>query len=85
MQIQVRKSEDDTIMFKYSHADETYEVLRIGESRRNSGHIRQEEPEPLYPLGYHKLSEAKYQDLQSLCKGPTPVVVHSDYQDFYSI
>ena len=83
MSVCVSKDETNTVKFKYSHTDATYEILKIGETRRHSSHIQLAEPQSLYPSGYRSISEAKYEDLQSLCSGPTPVVGHPDYKTFY--
>ena len=83
MEISVNKEAANTIRFKYSHTDGDYEVLKIGEARRHSSHINLTEPQLLYPLGYRNIPEAKYQDLQNLCSGSTPVVVHPDHQMFF--
>ena len=82
MEIRVCKNKADTILFKFSHTDAEYEVLKIGEVRRQTNN-QDLDPAPLYPHGYHCILHAKYQDLQSLCSGTQPVVNHPDYQSFY--
>ncbi|XP_033117967.1 uncharacterized protein LOC117117687 [Anneissia japonica] len=84
MQVQVKKNEPETVRFKYSHLDKEYEVINLSNSmRRQSESSDVESPQNLYKAGYPRLSEAKYQDLQSLCSGPTPVLSHPEYQTFY--
>ena len=83
MQISLNKKEPDKIKFKFSHKDDTFEVLKLGETRRHSTQVRNADPHPLYPSGYRRISGAKYKDLQSLCSGPTPVVLHPDHKMFY--
>ena len=82
MQIQISKNEPDTIRFKYSHTDEDFSKLKIGNIRR-SGDGEVLEPQVMFQTGSPKLSLAKYEDLKSVCTGNAPVISHPEYQKFY--
>ncbi|XP_072168628.1 uncharacterized protein, partial [Diadema setosum] len=82
-QVQVRKKCPDKIFFKMSHLDDAFLTLSFGQSRRPRP---VEDPGKVPGQAYEtrpRLSAAKYQDLVSLCHGPTPVVNQPDLVEFY--
>lgn len=82
MQVRVCKGEPHEIQFKYSHMDESFSTVSLRHTRHTSDTVPLQ-PQQLYISGNPKLSDGKYKDLQSLCQGQTPVLLHPDYQDFY--
>ena len=82
--VQILKDDPTAIRFKYSHLDDEFDTIRVTGTRRGTDENDTEmEPQPLYRAGQPKLSQGKYNDLQSLCTGDTPVISHPNYQAFY--
>ena len=77
MAIKVEKERPEVIAFKKSHNQEEFFHLTLPSGRRSG-------PDPpAANASPPKLSEGKYNDLQSLCNGPTPVVKNVDHATFY--
>ena len=85
MAIKILKGEVNSIYFKYSHTDQEFDVIRTDRLRRRDGEISEVTPQRLYENGPPKIPHGKYQDLQALCSGTTPVVWHPDHQAFYRL
>ena len=83
-QVKVVKDKPDEILFKYSHTNDAFSVIKLHKSRRGTD-TELLQPQPCYSSGKPKISETKYQDLLKLCSGTTPVVSHPDYQTFYRL
>ena len=83
MQIMVDQSKSDKIFYKTSHLVERYSTLSIGTPRRSSTATPAQDLKPEHESAPPKLSQAKYDDLMSLCRGRTPVIRNPDHQAFY--
>ena len=87
MQIKVEKPNLDKIFFKTSHLKDFFSTLSIGNIRRSSAETGSVQiPPKLSDASVQnppKLSDNKYADLQSLCRGTTPVIRNPDHIAFY--
>ena len=82
MEIRVTKEKPDTIMYKMSHNDHQFYELKILEARQSTSGIMLDRPSGAY-TSPPKLLEGKYKDLESLCRGNTPVITHPEHVSFY--
>ncbi|GFO14977.1 hypothetical protein PoB_004148200 [Plakobranchus ocellatus] len=79
VEVKITKDYPSTVFFKTSHLDVTYKSLTL---KRQQADVKKF---PLMRLnsGPVKIPPAKYEDLISLCTGPTAVVRASDHKAFY--
>ena len=83
MEIKVQKQNLHQIFLKTSHLQKDYVVLSL-KRQKNDNNIRSLK---LAPQNYepNKISKEKYLDLNSLCRGDTPIIKLSEHQDFYKL
>ena len=82
-QIQLKKEFPLNIFFKVSHLQDGFFTLSVGQGRRGSNLAQTPRlPGQLYQ-SRPKLSQAKYEDLVSLCRGSTPVITQPELVEYY--
>ncbi|XP_030831813.1 uncharacterized protein LOC115918229 isoform X2 [Strongylocentrotus purpuratus] len=81
-QVQLKKECPMQIFFKTSHLQDQYNTLSIGQGRRRNPAQSLQLPGQLYE-SRPKLSQEKYGDLVSLCRGSTPVIIQPELVEYY--
>ena len=78
MQLRVSKASPDTIQFKMSHQEQSFQTLRLSQRRTVIAPLEKAYGENGLPI-----ASAKYDDLASLCNGTHPVIRSPEHVAFY--